>query len=148
MTDVSALGFSIIVKDSKIFPQGFTITQTADGADPFDFPDVTFGAATMDANGNMVYASAPAPVLFNINLLPTTEEDNNMSVLMEAHRPARGRRSTGGDMTITVMYPDGTSTTAVGAKMLGGSPARSITQPSRYKNKVYNFACSDYRFNR
>lgn len=148
MSDVSALGFSIIVKDTKIFPQGFVIKQTADGADPFDFPEITFGEATMDANGYMVYASTPVPVNFSINLLPTTDEDINMSILMESHRPARGRRSTGGDITITVQYADGASTTAVGVKIMGGAPGRSIQAPSRYKNKAYQFVCADYKFSR
>ena len=109
-TDVSALGFSIIVKDDKLFPQGFTIKRTADGADPFDIPDLTIGEATMDANGNMVFASAPSPINFTINLLPTTEEDNNMAALFEDHRPAAGRPRTGGKITVTVQYADGSST--------------------------------------
>ena len=144
-TDVSALGFSIIVKDDKLFPQGFTIKRTADGADPFDIPDLTIGEATMDANGNMVFASAPSPIQFSINLLPTTEEDNNMAALFEGHRPAAGRPRTGGKITVTVQYADGSSTSMTNCHILTGSPARAIAQPSRYKNKVYTFAAQDYQ---
>lgn len=144
-TDVSALGFSIVVKDDKLFPQGFVIKRTADAADPFDFADLTLGEATMDANGFLVYASAPSPIEFTINLLPSTEEDKNMSQLFEAHRPAMGRARTGGEITITVQYADGSSITATDVYLISGSPARSISQPSRYKVKPYVFAAQDYQ---
>jgi hypothetical protein len=142
--DVSALGFSILVKDTKLFPQGFLIKRTADGADPFDFPDITIGESTMDANGFIVYASTPTPLGFDINLLPTSEEDNNMSMLFESHRSAAGRARTGGKISITVQYADGSSITATDVYINGGSPAKSIQSPSRYKNKNYKFTCQDY----
>lgn len=143
MTDVSALGFSIIVKDDELFPQGFTVTRTADGADPFDFPVQTIGAATADANGHLVYASEANPITFTMNLLPSTEEGENMQALYNAHRPAAGRPRTGGAITITVQYPDGESVTATNVKIISGPPARSIQQPSRYKALEYTFAAED-----
>lgn len=142
--DVSAIGFKILVKDTKIFPNGFTINRTADGTDPFGFGTVTVGEATMDANGHLTYATSPNPTEFTLNLLPTSEEDINMSLLFEAHRPRLGVARTGGDISVTVMYADGTSVTAKNCKFLTGDPKRSIQAPSRYKNKVYTFACEDY----
>jgi hypothetical protein len=143
--DVSALGFSILVTDDKIFPNGFQITRTADGADPLDLPDVTIGEATVDANGWIVYASTPQPLLFNMNLLPLSDEDENMSVLFNAHRPAAGRARTGGKMSVTVQYADGSSMSATDVKFIGGSIGKSIQQPSRYKNKQYMFAAQDFK---
>ena len=142
--DVSAIGFKILVKDTKIFPDGFTISRTADGADPFAFSTVTVGSATTDANGYKVYATTPNPTEFTINLLPTSEEDKNMSLLFESHRPRPGIPRTGGEITITVIYADGSSTTANDCSFLTGDPKRSIQGDSRYKNKVYTFACEDY----
>lgn len=143
MADVSALGFSIVVKDDQLFPQGFVVKRTADGSDPFDFPVQTIGAATADANGYMVYASEANPIEFTINLLPTTEEGENMQALFNAHRPAAGRARTGGKMTVTVQYSDGSSITATDVKFISGPPARSIQQPSRYKALEYGFAAQD-----
>jgi len=142
--DVSALGFKILVQDSKIFPQGFSITRTADGSDLFAFSDLTIGEASMDANGNMVYATTPNPTEFTINLLPTSEEDKNMSLLFEAHKPKTQRARMGGKITIMVQYSDGSSTIANNCKFISGSPKKSITSPSRYTNKVYTFACESY----
>lgn len=143
-TDVSAMGFSVLVKDSNLFPNGFDLTRFADDADPFDFPEIDLGEATMDANGYMVYAATPNPVTFALGLLPTTEEDKNMSLLMEAHRPAAGRARTGGDISVTVQYADGSSMTAQNVKLISGPPARSIAGPSRYKSKTYTFAAQDF----
>lgn len=143
MADISALGFSIVVKDSRLFPQGFVIKRTADDADPFDFPAQTIGAAATDANGNMVYAGEANPIEFSINVLPTTEEGENMLMLFNAHRPAAGRMRTGGDITVTVQYADGKSTTATEVHFISGPPARSIQQPSRYKTMEFSFAAGD-----
>lgn len=142
--DVSALGFKILVQDSRVFPRGFTINRTADGADPFAFSTVTVGSVTSDANANIVYRTTPNPTEFTINLLPTSEEDKNMSLLFECHRPRPGVPKTGGEITITVIYNDGSSTTAIKCYFLTGDPKRSIQGDSRYKNKVYTFACEDY----
>ena len=143
--DVSGMGFKILVKDDKLFPRGFEINRTADGVDPFDFDTVTLGEATMDANGNQVYTCTPNPINFTINLLPTSEEDDNMSLLFEAHRPRAGVARTGGKITVTTIYPDGKSVTAIDCKFLTGDPRRSITANSKYKNKVYTFSCEDIR---
>lgn len=143
MADVSALGFSIIVKDDKLFPQGFVIRQTGDQADPLDIQDVTVGEALVDANGNLVYAGAPSPIQFNIVLLPTTEEDDNMSRLFEAHRLVAGRTRTGGKMSVTVQYADGQTATANSVYFISGGVARSIGQPSRYKTKTYTMAAEN-----
>lgn len=142
--DVSALGFKILVKDTKIFPSGFTISRTADGTDPFGFNTVTLGEATVDANGHIVYAATPNSTEITLNLLPNSEEDNNMSLLFESHRPRPGVARTGGKITITIMYADGKSITANNCYFLTGDPKRSVQAPSRYKNKVYTFACEDY----
>ena len=88
--DVSALGFKILVQDSKIFERGFPISRTADGTDPFGFNTVTLGEATVDANGHIVYAATPNPTEITLNLLTNSEEDNNMSLLFESHRPRPG----------------------------------------------------------
>ena len=91
MQDISASGISLLVKGSVTFPNGFTVTQFADDADPFDLPALEIAATAMNLNGELVTWSAPQPINPSLNVIPGSEDDNNLSALFEANRAAQGR---------------------------------------------------------
>lgn len=141
--DVSATGVSLRVIASRTFPQGFTLTQFADDADPIDIPDATIAAATMNVNGDLVASSAPAPILLNVNVLPNTDDDRNMGILLNANRAARGRRFVGDIITIVATFPGGQTDVYTSGKLLTGNPGRSVASAGRIKSKLYSFAFED-----
>jgi len=62
MQDISAIGFTLVLRASETFPSGFTITEVADDADPFDIPAVEIASTAMNVNGDLIAWSAPAPM--------------------------------------------------------------------------------------
>ncbi|WP_152035037.1 phage tail fiber protein [Pseudomonas ovata] len=92
MYDVSGTGLSLNIVASKIFPNGFPVTEFADDADPFDLSAVTAATAAMNVNGDLVVYSSPQPILPSINVIPGSEADNNLQILFEANRAAKGKK--------------------------------------------------------
>lgn len=144
MTDVSASGFSIALIANKTFPASTIMTHFADDADPFDIPDTVAAEVAMDVNGNLVSWSTPTPQEIVIALLPGSEEEKNLSILLEANTAKRGRRPAGDIITMVAMYPDGSVVTARNGKILSGSRGVGVSSGGRLKTKTYTFAFQDF----
>ncbi|CDL85469.1 phage tail fiber protein [Xenorhabdus szentirmaii] len=144
MHDVSATGLSLVIQASKTFPSGIQITQFADDADPLDLPAVDIAQTGMDINGNLTSWSAPTPQTVTINVLAGSEEDENLSILLEANIAKRGRRHAGDEITIVASYGDGSTTTARNGKITNGSRGNSAASAGRLKSKQYTFVFQDF----
>lgn len=139
-TNISASGFSLLIKASKTFPQGFICNQFADDADPFDLPAVVVADTAMDINGNMIAWSTPNVNIVNINVVPTTDEDENLRILLSANTSKRGRQSVMDDIMIIATYPDGRKITAKGGVITGGPRGNSPSSTSRLKSNQFTFS--------
>lgn len=139
MNDVGGFGLQVLVRASKTFPGGFTITQFPDDADPFDLPDLQIGDAASGLNGDLITWSKANPLAFAMALIPGSEDQKNMAVLFEANRPARGKRPAKDVITIVGIYPDGSTITLSSGIIYSGLPGKSVASSARYKSSVYNF---------
>ncbi|AUX72747.1 phage tail fiber protein [Erwinia pyrifoliae] len=144
MNDVSATGLSLLVQASQTFPAGILVTAFADDADPFDLPAVDIAQTGMDINGNLVSWSTPTPQTVTINVLPGSEEDQNLAILLEANTAKRGRRHAGDIITLVASYGDGATTTARNGKITNGSRGNSAASGGRLKSKAYTFVFQDF----
>lgn len=144
MADVSAIGLSVTIKASNTFPGGFQINRFSDDSDPVDFPLATLAEMGMDVNGNLVSWSAPAPQNVTISVLPGTDEDDNLQVLLQANRSAKGRTVARDVITLVVGYGDGSSTTCREGIIVGGPAAKSAASAGRMKSHTYTFAFQDF----
>lgn len=142
-TDISGTGLSILVRASNTFPAGFTVTQFADDADPFDLPALEIASTAMSVNGELVTWSSPQPIIPTLNVIPGSEDDNNLSILFEANRAAGGKTVARDIITMVAVYPDGSTVTVSGGKMTSGFPGKSIASAGRMKSKAYTFAFQD-----
>lgn len=140
MSDISAAGVSMTLVASKTFPSGITLTQFASDSDPFDFADVTIAEAEMNVNGEQVTFSTANPVTATLSMIPDSDDDKNMSILLRENTQSRNHRSVQDVITLTVNYPDGTRTTAIEGKLLSGTPASGVTSAKRKKTKSYGFS--------
>jgi hypothetical protein len=139
-TDVSGFGAQVQVKASNTFPSGFVISQFADDADPFDIPSIQIADKAMGLNGDMVTWSKATPIAITINVVPGSEDDKNLAVLLEANRVGKGKASARDEVTIVAVYPnEGTLTLSAGI-ITDGSPGNSIASAGRFKSKAYAFA--------
>ena len=139
-TDISGFGFKLNLIASKTFPNGVTVSQFADDADPFDTPAIQYADKAMGLNGDMVTWSAPAPLEITINIIPDSDDDVNLSALAEANRVSKGKNSSRDEITMVGIYPSGKIRTFTGGKLTNGVPADSIASAGRLKTKPYTFA--------
>lgn len=143
MFDVSGTGLTLVVRASRTFPTGFPVTQFSDDTDPLDFPDMAIAEATMNINGDLVVSSTPTPINVTISLIPGSDDDNNMAVIYDANRAARGKRILGDEIMMVASYQDGTVITLLGGKLLTGNPGKSVASAGRVKSNSYSFAFQD-----
>lgn len=140
MQDVSGFGLRIRLTASVTFPAGITLTQFADDADPFDIPSVQVADKAMGLNGDLITWSKANPITPTINVIPNTDDDRNLAILLEANRVARGKLSARDVITLTGVYPDGRTITLSNGKITDGAPGLSIASSNRMKSKAYAFA--------
>lgn len=140
MQDISGFGIRVILRASNTFPQGITLTQFADDADPFDTPSQQIMDKAMGLNGDMVVWSKANPITPTLNVIPDTDDDRNLQVLAEANRVGRGKTSARDVITMTVIYPSGRSLTLNQGKITDAILTQPVASAGRLKTKPFAFA--------
>lgn len=139
MENISATGLEIIVKASVTFPAGIRITEFVDDADPLDIPDLQTADYGMGINGDLIVWNAPKPLEVNLNIIPLTESDRNLTILFDANRVAKNKQSVKDKITFTALYPDGTKRTFQNGVISGGIISNAVASSGRIKSKNYKF---------
>ncbi len=140
MHDISATGISVRVIASVTFPTGFTVTEFADDADPFDIPAIDIASTAMNVNGDLISWSAPTPIGITLNVIPGSDADNNLSVIFEANRAGKNKLHARDIITLVASYPDGSTLTLSEGKMTNGVPGSSPAGAGRIKSKPFAFS--------
>lgn len=140
MQDISAYGIRVQIVASVTFPAGINITQFADDGDSLDVPSQQIADKAMGVNGDLITWSKANPIVTTLNVIPNGEDDRNLQVLLEANRVARGKRSARDVITMTAVYPDGTSRTWSSGAITDGIPGNALASSGRMKTKPYQFA--------
>lgn len=138
--DISGFGLRARLVASTTYPVGVSITRFADDTDPLDAPVVTAAEVAMGLNGDLVAWNSPNPRLVTLAVIPGSDEDRALAMLVEANTAARGRMPARDRITLTVIYPDGRQTTLSEGVVLTGSPILSVASAGRYKTRVYQYA--------
>lgn len=144
MQDISAFGIRVRVVASNTFPAGFTVTQFADDADSMTVEPQTIAETAMGVNGDLVVWSRANPLPLVLNVIPGSEDDKNLQVLLEANRVGRGKRSARDKITITAVYPDNTVGTWAEGAITVGRVGNSIASAGRLQSKPYTFSFERY----
>lgn len=139
MEDISAIGLKVNVLATHTFPQGFEITEFADDSDPLDFPAITIAETGMGVNGDLVVWSRPVPLEVSLSVIPNTEADKNLTILLDMNRVAKGKASVSDIITLIATYPDGTRKMLTNGKLLSGILANGVSSNGRIKSKEYRF---------
>lgn len=137
--DVSGYGLRVRLIASTTFPAGVTISQFADDVDPFDLPAITVLGNAMGVNGDLVSWTTAVPLTINIGVIPDSDDDRNLAILLEANRSARGKYPARDTITLSVLYPSGRTLLLNNGKLLTGMPGNSIASAGRMKGKTYGF---------
>lgn len=140
MKDISAFGIQVQVIASETFPAGINITQFADDADPFDSPSIQVRDKAMGVNGDLVTWSKANPLPVTINVVPMSEDDMNLGVLLEANRVGKGKLGARDVIDIIAIYPDGSVAAFTQGTITDGSSVHSAQSSGRMKSKAYQFS--------
>lgn len=140
MQDISAFGIRVQIIASVTFPAGISITQFADDGDSLDVPSQQIADKAMGVNGDLIVWSKANPITLTLNVIPDSDDDKNLQVLLEANRVGRGKRSARDSLTLVAVYPDGSQRTWSPGKITDGIPGNALASSGRFKTKPYQFA--------
>lgn len=138
--DISSFGIRVRIVASSTFPAGIDITQFADDGDSLDIPQQQIADKAMGVNGDLITWAKANPLNLTLNIIPNSDDDRNMSVLLEANRVARGKRGNRDTITLTAVYADGKTQTWSGGRITDGIPGNALASSGRMKTKPYMFA--------
>ena len=94
----------------------------------------------MGLNGDLVSWSKPTPIRATVAVVPGSNSDINLAVLLEANRVGRGKVGARDIITFTAVYPAGNFITLQNGAIISGTPASSVASSARFKSKTYAFA--------
>ena len=137
--DISGFGVEARVVASTTFPTGFEITEFADDADPIDIPSQQISDTAMTLNGDLLSWSTANPIPATINVIPGSEDDLNLAVLLEANRVGMGKTSARDTVTLVVSTPDNRTLTLTNGKITDGPVSNGVASSGRFKSKAYQF---------
>lgn len=140
MQDISAFGIRARVVASNTFPAGFTVTAFADDADSVTVEPQQIAETAMGVNGDLVVWSRANPLPLVLNVIPGSQDDLNLGVVLEANRVGRGKRSARDVITITIVYPDGRTATWSNGAITTGRVGNTIASAGRLASKPYTFS--------
>jgi len=138
MYNVSAAGLSVRVTGFKVIPN-FNLTAFADDADPFSIDQVQIADHANNINGAMVVWSKQTNKIVNINLIPESEDDINMTTAAMANLTQGGNFKQLDQIQMIATYPDGARVIAKGGVIIAADLGKSTGQ-ERKKSKQYTFA--------
>lgn len=139
MINVSGYGLKGRVMASKTFPSGFKVEAFADDADPLDSPDFTAADTASALNGDLVTWSRAAGIEVAFNVIPTSEDDVNLSALLEANRVGKGKKGARDVISITTTYPSGMVVNYSKGVIISGSLIPAVSSSGRIKTRQYRF---------
>ena len=140
MGDISGLGLEVQIVADTTFPAGFTITEFAADSDPLDMASIQIGDSEMGLNGDLITWVTANPLPAVVAVIPNTESDINLSILGEANRAGKGKRSAKDKITLIATYPDGKVVTMSGGHIRDAMLGDSVASAGKKKSKVYGFA--------
>lgn len=139
LNDISGFGVQVQIVASVTFPAGITITQFADDADPLDFTAIDIADKAMGVNGDLIKWSKANPLPMTLNVIASSTDDVNLSVLAEANRVGQGKNSAQDVVTATVIYPNGNVIVLSQGFINNAVFGQSIASAGRQKTKPYQF---------
>ncbi len=139
MADISGFGSVVNIIASSTFPVGFPITQFSDDADAFDFPSVQIADAAMGVNGDLITWSKANPLKGTISVIVGSEDDAALQLIANNNRVGKGKSNALDAITITVVYPDNSTTTFLNGKITDAPFGKSLASAGRLKTRAYGF---------
>lgn len=135
--DVSAMGIKATVIAVPSYPAGFTITRFADDGDSINVPDMTIMQSGMGVNGDLVVWRTAVPCEIEMNLIPGTDECNNMENLFKLNMTQKNKISSKDLITLSIEHPDGKIDLLTNGYIVAGKPVQDYSANGRAKTRTF-----------
>ena len=140
--DITGFGLAIILTASTTFPEGLTLTEFADDADPLDIASIKIAETAMGLNGDGIKWSRAVMNPMVVNIIPNSQDDINLAILASSNRVSQGSNNARDIITAVVTYPDGTKITLNNGFITDAPFGTGVASAGRLKTKTYTFAFS------
>jgi hypothetical protein len=138
--DISGFGTLLLLTANITYPTGVPITAFADDSDGIDFPSIQIADGAMTVNGILAKWKVAKAIDLTLNVLAGSPDDENLTYLLEANRPAQGKLNVSDIVGIVATYPNlGITATYVDGFISDGMPGTSLSSVGRLKTKTYMF---------
>lgn len=138
--DISGFGLVVSIIADKTLPVGATITQFADDSDPADIASVRIAETALGLNGDLVAWARAVSLPVVLNVIPGSLDDIMLGILADANRAAQGKSVAGDTITMTILYPDGSTTIYRGGRITEAVFGKAVAGAGRLKSKPYGFS--------
>jgi hypothetical protein len=139
MTDISGSGLEIEVKASETFPSGFTVTQFTEAADMISSDVLAIAETAMGANGDIQSWGTPSVIPLTINVIPNTDDYENLRILCEANRLGKGKTRAGDEITVILSYVSGSRITLSNGTPISFPAVTAISGDGRINHGEFTF---------
>jgi len=139
MINISGFGLLAIVTASASFPTGFSVADFADDADPLDSPDLVAADTAFGLNGDMLVWTRPAGIEIVLNVIPTSDSDSNLAVLLDANRVGKNKSSARDQVGMVITYPNGMIANLSKGVIISGAILPNVASAGRMKTRLYRF---------
>lgn len=140
MIDISTAGSGITIFTLRSFPMGFRLSAFADDADALDVEQTEVTGFERLYDGTIFSYDKNSPVLLSVGIIPNTDDDINLKILLQSRKPAKATIPIADDVTMVIGYADGGRNVLSNGVILGGAMADSLLASGRKKSNVYHFA--------
>lgn len=144
MSDVSSIGLSVRITASNTFPNGFTVTSYADDGDNGVTENIEIADEAVGLNGDLITWSKTSKIPYTVNVIPNTEDAQNLDILLKANRATKYHRSAKDIITIVETNPTTLKTrTLREGHIKSGAISDVYGSDGRIKTKQFTFVFSD-----
>lgn len=137
--EISVLGTKAYLTASNTFPAGFEITKFPADSDGIDVQESQIANAEMGVNGDMITWRTPVPQQLVLTVVPGSEEDKNLQILLDRNRAAKGKSNIQDNITLVVTLANGVTHTFSNGIIISGELGYSITSQGKIRTKRYGF---------
>jgi len=144
MNNISGFGLGITILASNTYPIGIQITQYSDDTDPLDIAGLQIGDTAMGLNGDLITWAKANPIKATISVIPQSENDKDLSILLSANRPGKGKIPIRDVISMVIGYPDGSFVLLTNGILTDGTPLSPVASSGRLKTRIYSFTFESY----
>lgn len=141
--NISGFGTEIALVSTVTFPYGFPLTAFSDDVDPIDIEDYQASDHEMLLDGGMFSFQVANPIKATIRLIPGSEDDENMKIVMEAARVKQSLITLPDFIILTISYPDGSVLILSKGYIRKGPIGNSVQAAGRMRTNSYELVFAE-----